>query len=111
GRIQRIGQIHDEVHVFNMRYRDSVEDRVHDLLSGRLEDIYTLFGQVPDILQSAWTEEALGNREAAKRIIDSVPEQHPFELRYTNVEPVDWESCARVLDVRAKKAILQMSWK
>ena len=37
--------IRDEVNVYNMRYRDSVEDRVHELLSDRLEGIYNLFGQ------------------------------------------------------------------
>lgn len=46
-RIQRIGQIRDEVLLYNMRYRDSVENRVHELLSERLEDIFELFGQVP----------------------------------------------------------------
>jgi hypothetical protein len=56
GRIQRIGQIRDEVFIFNMRYRDSVEDRVHELLSERLEDIFELFGQVPDILEDAWVD-------------------------------------------------------
>jgi len=30
GRIQRIGQIQDSIYVYNMRYRDSVEDRVHE---------------------------------------------------------------------------------
>jgi len=35
GRIQRIGQIRDEVWFYNMRYRDSVEDRLHGLLSER----------------------------------------------------------------------------
>jgi len=39
GRIQRIGQIRDEVLVYNMSYKDSVEDRVHELLSDRLEHI------------------------------------------------------------------------
>ena len=34
GRIQRIGQRQEEVYIYNMRYRDSVEDRVHQLLSG-----------------------------------------------------------------------------
>lgn len=42
GRIQRIGQIRDEVYVCNLRYRGSVEDRVHQLLSARLEYIYDL---------------------------------------------------------------------
>ncbi len=56
GRIQHIGQIRDEVFVYNMRYQGSVEDRVNELLSGRLEDIYSLFGQIPDVLEDVWIE-------------------------------------------------------
>jgi superfamily II DNA/RNA helicase len=39
GRIQRIGQVYDIVYIYNMRYKDSVEDRVHSLLSTRLKNI------------------------------------------------------------------------
>jgi superfamily II DNA/RNA helicase len=48
GRIQRIGQKYSTVFVYNMRYRDSVEDKVHEALSERLQDIFSLFGQIPD---------------------------------------------------------------
>lgn len=51
GRIQRIGQANDTVHIFNMRYKDSVEDRVHGLLSDRLKNITDVFGQLPDVLE------------------------------------------------------------
>ena len=59
GRIQRIGQARDIVFVYNMRYRDSVEDRVHQLLSSRLQAITDLFGQLPDTLEDVWVEVAL----------------------------------------------------
>jgi superfamily II DNA/RNA helicase len=45
GRIQRIGQLLDSVDIYNLRYGGSVEDRVHELLSERLENIANLFGQ------------------------------------------------------------------
>jgi superfamily II DNA/RNA helicase len=60
GRIQRIGQLRDTVDIYNMRYADSVEDRVHDLLSERLENIANLFGQIPDILEDVWIDMAVG---------------------------------------------------
>jgi len=60
GRIQRIGQALDEIFVYNMRYQGSVEDRVHELLSSRLEDIHGLFGQIPDILEDVWIDVANG---------------------------------------------------
>ena len=110
GRIQRIGQAHDKVQIYNMRYKDSVEDRVHELLSSRLQDIYTLFGQLPDVLEDAWVAVALGEKEQAAKIIDAVPEQHPFELRYTKVEQIDWESCRQVLDAQEKRRVLSAGW-
>lgn len=110
GRIQRIGQQHDTVYVYNMRYRDSVEDRVHELLSERLANIYAVFGQLPDVLEDAWVAVARGEREWAQQIIDEVPEQHPFELRYTQVEKVDWESCTEVLSEQAKTDVLRQGW-
>lgn len=110
GRIQRIGQLRDTVFVYNMRYRDSVEDRVHDLLSQRLESIFGLFGQVPDVLEDVWVEVALGKEEEARRTIGAVPEKHPFELRYHTVENVDWESCAAVLDAEDRKRYLLGGW-
>src|SRR3990172_4021378 len=106
GRIQRIGQIHDTVEIYNLRYKDSVEDRVHELLSSRMQDIYSLFGQIPDVLEDVWVAVALGEKEEAKKIIDAIPKEHPFEVRYTKVEKVDWESCADVLAAEEKRRIL-----
>ena len=110
GRIQRIGQVHDTVQIYNMRYRGSVEDRVHELLSSRLENVYHLFGQLPDVLEDVWVAVALGNREEAQRIIDAVPEQHPFAVRYAAVEKVDWESCEAVLSAAEKRRVLREGW-
>lgn len=111
GRIQRIGQIHDTVQIYNLRYNDSVEDRVHQMLSSRLKDIYNLFGQVPDVLEDAWIAVALGERERAQQIIDAVPKKHPFEIRYTDkVEKVEWETCSEVLDAGEKWRVLSKGW-
>ena len=63
GRIQRIGQVRSEVDVYNMRYANSVEDRVRELLSQRLARISHLFGQLPDTLEDAWVQVALGKIE------------------------------------------------
>lgn len=111
GRIQRIGQRFDEVYICNLRYRDSVEDRVHDLLSERLEAIYNIFGQLPDFLEDVWVAVANGERDKAKQIIDAVPKKHPFEIRYTKVQKVDWETCAEVLYEKARKEVLQKGWR
>lgn len=110
GRIQRIGQLRDTVDIYNMRYAGSVEDRVHELLSDRLENIASLFGQIPDVLEDVWIDLALGRLDAARKTIDTVPRQHPFQLRYHTVENIDWERCTKVLDAEARKRRLTQSW-
>jgi len=110
GRIQRIGQLNDTVYVYNMRYLGSVEDRVHQLLSERLQDIYNLFGQIPDVLEDVWIDMAMGEIERAKQVIAAVPRRHPFELRYQTIERTDWETCAQVLSNAAKKHVLMQAW-
>ncbi len=110
GRIQRIGQLRDTVDLYNMRYAGSVEDRVHELLSERLENIANLFGQIPDILEDVWIDMALGEIDRARKTIDAVPKKHPFQLRYHRVEKVDWESCAQVLDTEERKRFLMRGW-
>ena len=111
GRIQRIGQIYDEIWIYNMRYKDSVEDRVHDLLSERLENINSMFGQIPDVLEDVWVDVALDRIEDAKRTIDAVPPRHPFEIRYDAIKPIHWESCVKVLNSQDVKKEFLEGWK
>lgn len=110
GRIQRIGQRRDTVDICNLRYAGSVEDRVHALLSSRLEQIAGLFGQLPDVLEAVWIDVALGRIERARETIDAVPKLHPFELRWTAVRPIAWETCSLVLDADERRARLRGGW-
>lgn len=110
GRIQRIGQLRDKVLIYNLRYKGSVEDRVHEILSDRLQDIYRLFGQIPDVLEAVWIDVALGDIEKARRTIDAVPRQHPFELKYHRIQKVPWESCTKVLDSADRRRHLMQGW-
>ena len=110
GRIQRIGQIQDVVQIYNMRYKGSVEDRVHELLSQRLQEIHQLFGQLPDTLEDVWVDVALGEIQKAKETIDEVPKRHPFQIRYQKIEKVEWESCSAVLDKDERRRWLMQGW-
>ncbi|WP_257253531.1 helicase-related protein [Endozoicomonas sp. SESOKO3] len=110
GRIQRIGQIRNTVKILNMRYRGSVEDRVHELLSDRLEDIHGLFGQIPDVLEDVWVDVALGEVQEATKLIDGVRRQHPFDEKYSRVVNIDWESCQTVLSSDERREILSKGW-
>lgn len=115
GRIQRIGQERDEILIYNMRYKDSVEDRVHQLLASRLKNIRDLFGQIPDTLEDVWVEVALKRiSEAEKKISDfSESDTHPFYNKYQNqenIKPIKWEDCSVVLDKYEKRKYLMKGW-
>lgn len=112
GRIQRIGQEKDEVYIFNLKYKDSVEDRVHELLSSRMHSIYEMFGQIPDVLEDAWVDVAMGNIENAKKRINELPQLNPFALKYhESVRSIDWENCNKVLRSADIRRQMMYGWK
>lgn len=111
GRIQRIGQARSEIWIANLRYRDSVEDRVHQVLADRLEAIHGLFGQIPDTLEDVWVQVALNDEQAARQLIDrTTATRNPFDVKYSKVEDADWETCASVLNPITVKEMLSQGW-
>lgn len=111
GRIQRIGQARTEIWVANLRYRDSVEDRVHQVLADRLEAIHDLFGQIPDTLEDVWVQVALNDEQSARQLIDrTTATRNPFDVKYSKVEDADWETCESVLNKVSLKDILSKGW-
>ncbi|WP_295958562.1 phospholipase D-like domain-containing anti-phage protein [Rhodoferax sp.] len=111
GRIQRIGQARNEIWIANLRYRDSVEDRVHQVLADRLEAIHGLFGQIPDTLEDVWVQVALNDEAAANQLIDrSTATRNPFDAKYSKVEDADWETCASVLNGLSMREMLSQGW-
>ena len=106
-----IGWQYDTVCLYNLRYKGSVEDRVHELLSERFKSIFQLFGQLPDVLDDVWVDIAVGNQEEAMKKIKAVPIKNPFAVRYhDNVAAVDWESCDRVLRQEEVTKALLRGW-
>jgi hypothetical protein len=111
GRIQRIGQARSEIWIANLRYRDSVEDRVHQVLADRLEAIHGLFGQIPDTLEDVWVQVALHDEQAVHQLIDrTTATRNPFDAKYSKVEDADWETCASVLNAVSVKEMLSAGW-
>lgn len=111
GRIQRIGQARSEIWIANLRYRGSVEDRVHQVLASRLEAIHGLFGQIPDTLEDVWVHVALNDEQAARQLIDRTTlTRNPFDVKYSKVEDADWETCASVLNGVSMKELLSKGW-
>jgi hypothetical protein len=111
GRIQRIGQIRSEVWVANLRYRDSVEDKVHRVLAQRLEAIHRIFGQIPDTLEDVWVKIAQNDEESARQLIERAAHtRNPFDEKYSKVEDADWETCSTVLNPIRVREILSDPW-
>lgn len=111
GRIQRIGQARSEIWIANLRYRDSVEDRVHQVLADRLEAIHGLFGQIPDTLEDVWVQVALNDEQAANQLIDrTTATRNPFDIKYSRVEDADWETSPLVLDPITVREQLSRGW-
>lgn len=97
--------------MLNLRYKDSVEDKVHQALSDRLKEIHNLFGQIPDVLKNVWIETALDNIQEAKRLIEDLPQTNPFDNRYANIEAVpQWDTWSEVVNRREKLDELRKPW-
>ena len=112
GRIQRIGQISSKILIYNMRYKDSVEDKVHKKLSERLKSIHDIFGHLPEVLEDVWIAMAQNDEKRAMEAINKVPKRNPFALKYEENIPKteDWQSCTFVLDKSEKLKELLKGW-
>lgn len=111
GRIQRIGQANKEIWIANLRYKDSVEDKVHKVLADRLQAIHGLFGQIPDTLEDVWVKVALADENEARKLIDrAAATRNPFDEKYSRVEDQDWETCTKVLNAISVNELMSRGW-
>jgi hypothetical protein len=115
GRVQRIGQVRDEVHVLNLRYAGTVEDDVYAALSNRFGDIFSVLGQLPDSFEDDWIEAVLSDRDAVRHFSQRVHRvKPPMELRYmrdvAHDSGLDWEYAERVLSSRDIDAWMREGW-
>ena len=113
GRIQRIGQRHSYINIYNMRYAGSVEDRVHAVLSERTNYTYAMFGQIPETLEDVWINVVKNKMDAAERLISEAKiDENPFIEKYDmrRMKAIDWETCAKVLRETDKIRCLREPW-
>jgi hypothetical protein len=116
GRIPRIGQLRDIIHVVNMRYAGTVEDDVYSALSERFSDIFAVLGQLPDSFEDAWVEAVLKDREAVRYFAQRVETiSSPMEKRYWNDVAddagLDWEFTEKVLSSHDIEAHMRQGWR
>jgi superfamily II DNA or RNA helicase len=115
GRVQRIGQVRDEVHVLSLRYAGTVEDDVYAALSERFGDIFSVLGQLPDGFEDDWVGAVLRDRDALKHFSQRIERARPsMELRYmrdvADDAGLDWEYTERVLSSRDLDAWMGEGW-
>ena len=116
GRIQRPGQKAATVSIYNMRYRGSVEDRVHQRLSERFQGIADLFGLIPEVLKDLWVEAALENQTRVDELLGEVKTDarhllHPFERAALELPDLaGWDRCTQVLNEEEAAGWLRTAW-
>jgi superfamily II DNA or RNA helicase len=115
GRIQRIGQARDEVHILSLRYAGTVEDQVYAALSQRFGDIFSVLGQLPDAFEDDWIDAVLKDRAAVRNFSQRVQTtKPPMELRYmqdvADDRGLDWEYTEKVLSSRDLDEWMRRGW-
>jgi hypothetical protein len=101
GRIKRFGQRRHNVDMLNLVYRGTVDERVYNALSDRMQQRYDLFGNLPDVLDDDWIKDEETLREKLKDYIDRREAANTgFDIRYNEtVEPAgaNWRECEEVI--------------
>ena len=115
GRVQRIGQVRDDIHILNLRYAGTVEDEVYATLSQRFGDIFSVIGQLPEGFEDDWIDAVLLDRKAVRNFSQRVERARPpMELRYmkdvADDRGLDWEYTERVLSSRDIDEWMRQGW-
>ena len=106
GRVQRIGQARDDIHVLNLRYAGTVEDEVYAALSQRFGDIFSVLGQLPDAFEDDWIKALLDSQRVERT-------KPPMQLRYqsdADDRGLDWEYTEKVLSSRDIDEWMRQGW-
>lgn len=113
GRIKRFGQKRRVVDMLNLVHEQTVDEKIYERLSERMESRYNLFGSVPDTIKDEWIEniETLG--EKMDEYINDQRQANGFDLRYTDTmhsPEQDWRECADVLSRRDFAELMSNGW-
>ncbi len=96
------GTIAKRIPFYNMRYDKGVEQRLFQTLSGRIQEITSIFGTIPDFIVDQWVKDMLENKQWDENTVLTIisdQRQNPFALKETTESlDADWESTAEVLN-------------
>jgi len=114
GRIKRFGQARKFVDMLNLVYSGTQDEKVYNVLSGRLKDTYDIFGSLPDTIDDDWIQD---EAELDKRMDVYIHERKQavdaFSVKYrSTIDPKAnlWERCATVLSRQDIINTLSESW-
>ena len=113
GRVQR-GTLAKRIPYYNMRYDKGAELKLFQTLSGRIQEITSIFGTIPDFIVDQWVTDMLEYKEWDDNKILTIindRERNPFTLKET-VESLDadWDDTAEVLNQTDANKLLLSAW-
>ena len=113
GRIKRFGQTRKTVDMLNLVNEQTVDEKVYERLSERMQDRYNLFGSLPDTIKDEWIEDIETMGEKMDDYINAQKEANGFDLRYTATmtpSDKDWRDCSEVLSRRDFTELMTAGW-
>ena len=115
GRIKRYGQQRSEVDMANLVYAGTIDERVYQRLSERMQDRYDILGSLPDTIEDDWIEDIEKIEEELKNFTKPESPADVFSLRYGNFLSVDgddrgWEVWTKVVARRDIEQRLMRPW-
>lgn len=113
GRIKRFGQVREKVDMLNLVNEQTVDEKVYEKLSERMQDRYNLFGSLPDTIRDEWIEDIETMGEKMDEYINAQKQANGFDLRYTETmapSDKDWRDCSNVLSRRDFTELMTSAW-
>ena len=113
GRIKRYGQTRPSVDMLNLVYQDTVDERIYERISERMQSRYEVFGSLPDTIDDDWVDNVESVIKELDQRFDSERKLNGFDLRYNVTLEADsdaWRDCERVLAPASLQTILRTGW-
>ncbi|MEQ1490530.1 MAG: phospholipase D-like domain-containing anti-phage protein [Terricaulis sp.] len=114
GRIKRFGQVLDRVAMLNLVYQGTRDEQIYAALSARMENVYDIFGSLPDTIEDEWIRDAETLNERLREFTSRKSATvNAFDLRYADAvhtEGTTWEGCERVLARRDIAQAMSKGW-
>jgi superfamily II DNA or RNA helicase len=113
GRIKRFGQRREKVDMANLVYHGTIDEKVYQTISSRMQDRYNIFGTLPDVIEDDWIDDIETLDEKLREFTTKKKQANVFDMRYAADVTADdhrWELCERVLARTDVTKRLSLGW-